>query len=583
MKRILVLALSVLMLWACAKDTVVSPSGDISVRMDAGAMEISYRGVPVQTVRIALGDLVSSSKVSRIEESYDMLIGKRLHCTNSANARTFSYEGTDIEVRAYNDGVAYRFTGLHPDVEYVIPQGRNRWLLRSKADYEALYPLTDGASSGDWFYPALLEYGEGVFGLLTESGVYRGQCGSFLRSADGDENYRLVPADLTFPEGTSPWRLVILGELSDIVESTLVTDVAEPCRLEDTSWIKPGVSAWIYWSSNHGSNDFAQVKDFIDLADEMGWPYNLIDAEWDVMTNGGTIEDAVTYANEKGIRTNVWYNSGTSWIGQGAPGPLFLMLDPQVREAEMTRIENMGVTGVKIDFFKDDGSESIAYYMDLLEDAARHHLLVDFHGCTLPRGWERTYPNLMSMEAVFGAEWYNNVPFYTPLAAAHNATLPFTRNVVGPMDYTPGTFSDSQHPHITTWGHELALTVLFESGLQHMPDRPSIYYGFEKQVKDLLSNLPNTWDDTRLLSGYPGDHVVIARRKGDRWYVAGINGTENSGELVFDLSELGLSGCRATFFVDSEDGDSIEVCTSEELFHSLECLPRGGFLAVVEQ
>lgn len=580
-KQIIVLIAAAVAVCACTKDTIVSPQGDISVRMAENSMVISYKGEPVQTVNIQAGALKSATRPKTVEESYDMLIGKRLHCTNSAETAVFSYDSAVVEVRAYNDGVAYRFTGVHPQTVYQIPQGCNRWLLREKNDYEGLYPLSTESKEGHWYYPALVEYGEGVFGLITESGVYRGHCGSSLVSEDGSESYTIVPADETFPEGVSPWRVIILGELSDIVESTLVTDVAEPCRIEDTSWIHPGVSSWVYWSSNHGSNDFQQVKSFIDLAADMKWPYNLIDAEWDNMSNGGTIDDAIAYAASKGVRTNVWYNSGTSWIN-GAPGPLFLMLDPQVREKEMSRIEALGVTGAKVDFFKDDGSESISFYMDLLEDAARHHLMMDFHGCTLPRGWERTYPNLMSMEAVFGAEWYNNVPFFTKPAASHNATLPFTRNVVGPMDYTPGTFSDSQHPHITTWGHELALTVLFESGLQHMPDRPSIYYGFDEEVKELLSTLPNAWDDTRLLSGYPGDHVIIARRKADRWYVAGINGTDNGGELKFDLSSLGLSSCKAKFFVDAEDGQSIEVCTSCDMYHSLECLPRGGFLAIVE-
>lgn len=581
MKRLIAFAAAAVMFCACASDSLQSPQGDISVSVGEGLIEISYKGAPVQTISLQGGEPKSVSKISRIEESYDMLIGKRLHCTNSANSRTFSFDGFDMEIRVYNDGVAYRFSGIHPETAYVIPQGCNRWLLREKNDYEGLYPVSSESKKGHWYYPALLEYGEGIFGLITESGVYRGHCGSSLVSEDGDECYRIVPADEQFPEGVSPWRVVILGELSDIVESTLVTDVAEPCRIDDTSWIHPGVSAWVYWSSNHGSNDFQQVKSFIDLAAEMHWPYNLIDAEWDNMTNGGNIDDAIAYAASKGVKTNVWYNSGTSWIN-GAPGPLFLMLDPEVREKEMSRIEALGVTGAKVDFFKDDSSESIAFYMDLLEDAARHHLMMDFHGCTLPRGWERTYPNLMSMEAVFGAEWYNNVPFFTKPAASHNATLPFTRNVVGPMDYTPGTFSDSQHPHITTWGHELALTVLFESGLQHMPDRPSIYYGFDDEVKELLSTLPNTWDDIKLLSGYPGDHIVLARRKADKWYVAGINGTDNEGELIFDLAALGLSKCKATIFTDSEDGRSIEVCTSEELYQTLECQPRGGFLAVIE-
>lgn len=574
MKKILVLLLAASTLWACSKDSVTSPQGDISVKMSDNTMVISYKGSPVQTVNIGAGELVSSSKQSHIEESYDMLIGKRLHCSNSANAVTFKYDACSIEVRAYNDGVTYRFIGTHPETSYIIPQGTNRWMLDEKQDYEGLYLKSSGAKEGVLYYPSLIEAGDGVFELITEAGVYRGQCGSHLVNS-GDDIYKVTAADEQFPEGTSPWRVVILGELSTIVESTLVTDVSEPCKLEDTSWIKPGVSAWIYWSSNGGSADYQQVVSFIDLAAEMHWPYNLIDGGWDRMSNGGSPEDAIAYAASKGIKTNVWYNSG-KLFGRS------VMTDPETREAELSRIEALGVTGIKVDFFKDDTSESMEFYLDILDAAVKHHLLVDFHGCTLPRGWERTYPNLMTYEAVRGAEWYNNGPEFTDAAATHNATLPFTRNVVGPMDYTAGTFSDSQHPHITTWGHELALPVLFESGLCHMPDRPSAYYALGPEVKDLLSNLPNTWDETKLLSGYPGDHVVIARRNGDKWYVAGINGTANEGELKFDITKLGLSSCKATLFVDGEDGKSIECGTSEDMYQAIECLPMGGFVAVIE-
>lgn len=160
-----------------------------------------------------------------------------------------------------------------------------------------------------------------------------------------------------------------------------------------------------------------------------------------------------------------------------------------------------GHGGVKIDFFSGDSQQNMDYQQDLLECAARHHLLVNFHGATIPRGWQRTWPNLLSTEAVYGAEWYNNVPTFTAKAARHNATLPFTRNVIGPMDYTPCTFSDSQHPHITTNAHELALTVLFESGLQHLADKPESYFAQPKEVQEFLSNLPTVWDETHLVSG----------------------------------------------------------------------------------
>ena len=310
------------------------------------------------------------------------------------------------------------------------------------------------------------------------------------------------------------------------MESTLVTDVSEPSKIADTHWIQPGTVSWIYWAYNHGSNDYNIIKQYVDMAVSLRLPYVLIDAEWDTMQGGKTIEDAINYAKSQGVKPLIWYNSSVGWV-DGAPTPKYRLNKKEDREKEFAWCERMGVAGVKIDFFSGDNQLNMDYQQDLLECAARHHLLVNFHGATIPRGWQRTWPNLLSTEAVYGAEWYNNVPTFTDKAARHNATLPFTRNVIGPMDYTPCTFSDSQHPHITTNAHELALTVLFESGLQHLADKPESYLAQPKEVQEFLSNLPTVWDETRLVSGYPGEYVVMARRSGTTWYVAGINGTDS--------------------------------------------------------
>ena len=304
---------------------------------------------------------------------------------------------------------------------------------------------------------------------------------------------------------------MIIGKLADIVESTLITDVASPSTIAETQWITPGVASWIYWAYNHGTKDYQLLKKYVDLANDMQWKYTLIDWEWDTMGNGGNIEDIVRYASSKGIEPLMWYNSSTNWIGESAPTPLYRLNTKENREKEFTWLNSIGVKGVKIDFFPGDMAPIMDLCINILKDAAKHHLMVNFHGATIPRGWQRTYPNLMSIEGVYGAEWYNNGPTMTDMAAIHNATLPFTRNVVGPMDYTPGTFSNSQFPHITTYAHELALTALFESGIQHMPDKPETYYTLPKEVKNILMHLPAAWDDTKLLSGYPGTEVVLAR------------------------------------------------------------------------
>lgn len=567
---------------SCDRSSLQSPNGKIGVAAVDNGLVLSYQGAEIQTISIEAGALVGSSSVESISESYTMISGKRKECSNEADARTFKFENAEVEVRAYNDGVAFRFKGKEPVTEYVIPDGRKRWMQRQKADYEGRYPMAEKATKSKWNYPALVEYSDNAFGLITEAGIQYGHCGSYLVSEEGSERYKLVTADENPTYEVSPWRLVMIGSLADIVGSTLVTDVSEPCALDDISWIEPGQSAWIYWSSNHGTKDFQQVIDFIDLAAEMGWKYNLIDWEWDEMANGGNINDAVSYAASKGIKSNLWYNSGTSWIGPGAPGPQDRLLTAESREKEMTMVNNLGASGLKVDFFKDDTQKIMDYYLDILNDAARHHLLVDFHGCTAPRGWSRTYPNLVSMEAVYGAEQYNNAPFMTNVAAEHNTQLVFTRNVIGPMDYTPGTFSDSQHPHITTWAHELALPVLFESAVQHMADRPSIYRSFEGEVKTLLSNLPTAWDDTKLLSGYPGDHAVLAREKNGKWYIAGINGTKEQKTLSFNLAALGVNSGDVTLYLDAEDGKSLTVSHSSAAEQSVNCLPMGGFVAVVE-
>ncbi|MDR0954900.1 MAG: glycoside hydrolase family 97 protein [Rikenellaceae bacterium] len=631
-------ALIAVLFSACGSNSndVVSPNGEIRVQLtltptaDSEYGTVSFaveygRGKSAQTLLsgVTLGmetdaqhftdglKLISVSEPTPIEEAYKMITGKRSHCFNSGTERKYRFENEaggqfDVVFRAYNDGVVFRYdlTALGEGTEYIlsestvypIPQGTNRWMQTYAIDYEGFFPLnTDGSVAGRsrfpnyWGYPALVEPQEAVFVLITEANIRRGHSGSRLYNGNSPDRYEVqMPDEKVAFSGawSSPWRVLMVGSLADIVESTLVTDVSEPSQVGDTSWIKPGPASWVYWAYNHGSKDFQIVKDYIDLAAEMGWPYDLIDWEWDVMENGGTIDDALSYAHERGVKPLLWYNSGTSWIGPGAPGPLDRLIDKATREQEYAMLNGMGVAGIKIDFFAIDGAEMMNYYIDLLEDAAKYNLLITLHGATIPRGWQRTYPHLMTTEAVYGAEWYNNNPLLTPRAAAHNATLPFTRNVIGSMDYTPGTFSDSQNPHITTHGHELALYVVFESALQHMPDRPDVYRALPEAVKTLLSGLPTAWDDTRLLGGYPGEEVIIARRKGDTWYIGGLNGTEDARTLRFTPATLGIEGLSIALFKDGADPRSFTLEDSTPILDptaeiAIDCLPRGGFTAVI--
>lgn len=555
--------------------------------------------------------LKSVSEAELVKDDYEMLIGKRSHCTNEAFEKTYNFvnsQGRELAVtfRVYNDGIAFKYGikavsadehVLNEVTTYPIPAGNKRWIQQHSKDYEGFYPLvTDGTSTVEkkktycWGYPALVELQDSVFMLITEADILRGHCASFLYNGVEPNEYqvRLATDNLPFKEAwQSPWRLLIIGSLADVVESTLVTDVSEPCKLANTDWIKPGAVSWVYWAYNNGSKDFKIVKDYIDLAVKMQWPYSLIDWKWHEMENGGDVHDALRYALKKGIKPLLWYNSCTAWVGKGAPGPMDRLNKKENREKEYQWLTEQGVSGVKIDFFAGDKVETMDYYLDLLEDAAKYKLMVNLHGATIPRGWQRTYPHLMTMEAVYGAEWYNNTPRLTQLAARHNATLPFTRNVVGSMDYTPGTFSDSQHPHITSYGHELALPVIFESGWQHMPDRPSVYESMPKEVRKLLSRLPASWDDIKLLSGYPGKSVVLARRKGNVWYIGGINGTDDKQTLSFTLDALPNLGKKIILFKDGSDEKKLDIMKhlqlpKEQGTVNIDCLPRGGFVLVVE-
>ena len=616
MRQISILVMGLLCPLFAMAGGVTSPNGKLTAIANGKVLTVSYKKKQVLEINDLLPADQSFTFVRKVHDDYQMLSGKRLHCTNEAN----EYRCGSLLLRMYNDGIAFRTENQQQAANsqlpaYRISEGTRRWMQQWCDSYEGFFPMTttykvapipsySGISksaegwNNRWGYPALLEVrnkkeeakgDNGIFVLISEANIEHGQSASCLYN-DG-ELFRVTPAVQQLPLHSeraggevphTPWRVAIIGTVKDVVESTLVTDVSEPCKIADTSWIHPGVVSWIYWAYNHGSNDYNIIRQYVDMAVALKLPYVLIDAEWDEMdklasNEGKTIEAAVAYAKAQGIKPLIWYNSSVGWVN-GAPGPKFRLNKPEDREREFAWCEKMGVAGVKIDFFSGDDQRNMDYCIDLLESAARHHLLVNFHGATIPRGWQRTWPNLMSTEGVYGAEWYNNVATFTNKAACHNATLPFTRNVIGPMDYTPCAFSDSQHPHITTNAHELALTVLFESALQHLADRPESYLSQPREVQQFFGQLPSVWDETRFVSGYPGESVVLARRRGDTWYVAGINGTDQEKTLSVSLGFV--KGKTITLFAD---GNPWLISSPAKLPTQITCRPRGGFVMVVRK
>ena len=555
---------------------------------------------------------IGESKATDIHDKYEMICGKRNLCENFGTEKVFSYKNSnnqplDIVFRVYNDGVAFRY--VFPDhsdsffnitneaTSYVLPDSTNRWMQPYTEAYEDFFPFSKtGLSSKkeqEWGLPALLKVNdESLWVLISEANISENNCATRLCNLAHLNEYKVMYPSarkdfnqtgvITSLPWNSQWHTLIIGKLSDIVESTLINDVSEPNKLKETDWIKPGPVSWIYWANNHGSKDYQKIVEYVDLAAEMKWPYVLIDWEWDVMSNGGNIIDAVNYAKSKGIKPLMWYNSGTSWLGAT---PADRLLTPEKRATEFTWLNKIGVFGIKVDFFAGDQQDMMKYYIDILKDAAIYHLMVNFHGATVPRGWARTYPNLMAMEAVYGAEWYNNRPVLTTKAAGHNTTLPFTRNVIGSMDYTPVTFSNSQHPHITSYSHELALSVVFESGLQHFADRPSAYNSLPFEPKEFLKHVPVCWDDTKLLDGYPGERVVIARKKEGQWYLGGLNGKDEAQTLEINFDFLGKGNFSLQLIKDGNDdksfsNDTFKVKKGDTL--KVDCLPRGGFVGILK-
>ncbi len=563
--------------------------------------------------------LQSAGKTEAITDAYDLATDKRAHCRYAANRRVIRFAGAagptlSVVFQVSNDGVAFQYLleGKAKDVQkmtaekttFHLPAAAKGWLhphakaqtgwAKTQPSYEEYYQMgiaagTPSTLGQGWSFPALFEAG-GHWVLLTEAGMGRTYCGSHLAHAAPDAEYgvafaqepeRTTPEAALLPEGRlpwrSPWRVVEVGpSLAPLVESTLTTDLSAPAKAQPGAVGQPGKASWSWVLLGDGQTTYDVQRQFIDYAAAMRWDYCLVDALWDKQIGYDKMQELAAYARSKNVGLLAWYNSNGHW-NEAPQTPTNVLFDPASRRQEFARLQQMGIKGVKIDFFGGDGQSFMNYYQDLLTDAAQAGLLVNFHGTTIPRGWHRTYPNLMTMEAVRGFEFLTFDQANTDQEPTHCAVLPFTRNAVGPMDFTPMAFSEIRgKQRRTSNAFELALSVLFQSGIQHYAEIPAGMAAQPAYVQDFVRNLPKRWDDVKFLDGYPGQFAVLARQAGGRWYVAGINATDAPKEVVLDLAKLGLS--TGTLITDGDTNRSFRTQPVGNSSLRLTLPARGGFV-----
>ncbi|MBN2708098.1 MAG: glycoside hydrolase family 97 catalytic domain-containing protein [Calditrichaceae bacterium] len=565
--------------------------------------------------------LDSVSEVNAVKENYTLMHGKRLNCSYEGNKRIFYLKNAnskkmEIIFQVSDDGVAFRYhfpeetkapatifkevSSFHFDLSTKAflqhcPDARTGWNY-TQPSYEEYYRINIPVGShapdrAGWVMPTLFNFGK-YWISITETAVDTNYCGSRLSWLSPDGEYSIQfsqpqegrPGKSVLPESAlpwfTPWRIIAIADnLADLAESTLGTDLANPAEYDVSAWLQPGVASWSWVILKDDSTIYDVQKRFIDFAAGMHWEYCLIDAFWDTKIGYDNIKRLADYAKTRNVKVLLWYNSAGDWNTTQLT-PRDKMLTKESRHREFKKLKEMGIGGIKVDFFGGDGQSMMKYYIDILKDAAKYNLAVNFHGCTFPRGWHRTYPNLVSMEAIKGEEYVTFAQENADQQPSHCTIIPFTRNLFDPMDFTPVNFSGI--PNIkrrTTNGYELALSVLFTSGIQHIAETPSGMAAQKDFVKEFMRTLPETWDDVKFIDGYPGKFVVLARKKGNTWYIAGING--ETTERIVTIKAPFIDKKSKGILISDLDNNENELTKKEVIFSdrlTITIKPYGGFI-----
>lgn len=642
-RLLFIMAMACSQMWA-QKTSVYSPDSllKVDVTIDEGrpSYSVTYNGKvflePSPLGFVAdVGDFsrdmtLSGSKTRSINESYTLDRIKKSAVTYTANELKVSLANkenktVDVTFRVSNNDIAFRYemprygetgsivinnetTGFNLPAQtttFLTPQSDAMigW-KRTKPSYEEEYvadaPLTARSKFGHGFtFPCLFHIGNDGWVLISETGVDSRYCASHLNDATAEGVFTIafpmpeenngngtVAPGMALP-GATPWRTITVGEtLKPIVETTIPWDVVQPRFTSEHKYkYGRGTWSWIMWQD--GSANYDDQVTYIDLAASLGYEHILIDAWWDKNIGREKMTELVNYAKSKNVDVMLWYSSSGYWndIEQSPTG---IMDNPIARKREMKWMQEIGVKGIKVDFFGGDKQETMRLYEAILSDADDYGLTVIFHGCTLPRGWERMYPNYVGSEAVLASE---NLIFsqHANDNEAFNACLhPFIRNTVGCMEFG-GTLlnkrlnrtNDGGCVRKTTDVFQIATAVLFQNPVQNFAIAPNNLTDAPEEIINFMKDVPTTWDETAFIDGYPSKYCVLARRHGNKWYIAGINATKEPLKLKLDLNMINKEDKATIYYDDNKRRTTMKHIDIKNPNNTpVTIQPEGGFVLI---
>ncbi|WP_343617193.1 glycoside hydrolase family 97 catalytic domain-containing protein [Flavobacterium sp.] len=597
-----------------AQSAIKSPDGklEVSVSVNNGmpqysvtynektVIEKSPLGLKTNAGDFSSGLTLDENSIqNKIDESYELRNIKKSSVHYTANEAIFLFTkdgrpAVDVIFRVSNNNLAFKYKA-YPQKEtlscvvqqevsgFLMPKGTTTFLCpqsnpmtgfaNTAPSYETSYTLDDavgknGLGNG-YTFPCLFKV-NGGWVLISETGVDSGYCASRLIGHEnglysigfpmpGENNGNGTTSPGIPLPGETPWRTITIGEtLAPIVETTIPFDLVKP-KYKASKEYQYTKGTWSWIIKMDDNTTFPVQKEYIDFSAAMGYETILVDALWDTQIGRDKIVDLAAYGAKKGVGLYLWYNSNGYW-NDAPQGPRGLMDNAAIRRKEMAWMKSIGIKGIKVDFFGGDKQVTMKLYEDILTDANEFGIMVIFHGCTLPRGWERMYPNYASSEAVLASENLHFGQQSCDNEAINAATHTFIRNAVGSMDfggsalnkfYNSDNIPNKGSKRMTSDVFALATSVLFQSGVQHFALAPNNLNDAADWAIKFMKEVPTVWDEVRFLEGYPGKYVVLARRKGAKWYIGGINAQKELLELKLKLPMIS-EGTTLRYYQDDE-------------------------------